>query len=239
MNNQRTPMTFGPIRLLLALPLALPLACSGSNNDDAGLPVMAQEYFNFAPGQCFEYTTGDAGTPTRGLLVQPVVSPPGEVSVKTLKRGQIEQIEYLTFDAGVAYLNQRDVYPSSGSDGGIDSRLFTTPLTYLVAPLTQMQPNFTSSSDYTGSSVGSENFTVGLNGTPFLWNGFGADAGGSTAYPMQFSDEPDGGGGLTQNRTMLPLTGFVQLTATDDNGMFVTFTLVGIHAFDGGFVCGN
>jgi hypothetical protein len=38
---------------------------------------------------------------------------------------------------------------------------------------------------------------------------------------------------------MLPETGFVQLTATDDNGAFVTFTLVGIAAFDGGFVCGN
>jgi hypothetical protein len=218
--------------------LALSLGCNSSGGADSGPPPTAQEYFNFAPNQstlCFSYTSGDAGRPSRGLLMQQISVPPG-ISIQTLKHGQPEVIEYLTFDAGVALLNERQVYPTDG--GSITSQLFTTPLTYLVAPLVEGQPNIVSGSDYTGSSPGFETFTVSLLGQPFTWNGIGADAG-STAFGLQFSGQDDGGGGLTQNKTMLPWIGFVQLNATDDTGAFVTFTLTSIDEWDAGTVCGN
>jgi hypothetical protein len=231
MNLPRTPLA-----LLLTLPLlTVPVACSSSNTEDSGPPLTAQQYFNFIPGQCFAYTSGDAGTPTRGLLIWDAGNPVGEITVRVLKRGQIEEIEYLTFDGGEVFLNQRDVY----GDTGIDSRLYSSPLGYLVAPLTSNQQNLITSSDYTGTSIGSVIFTSGLNGMPFTWNGIGADAGGSSAYPLQFSEQPDGGGGITENRTLLPTVGFVQLYAPDDSNQYTTFTLVSISGVDAGTICGD
>jgi hypothetical protein len=237
----RAPAFLRPGRFSLAavFALALSLGCSSSGGVDSGPPPTAQEYFNFPDaGQCFSYTTGDAGRPSRGLLIQPVSVPPG-VSITTLHHGATEQVEYLTFDGGVAFLNQRNVFPTASSDAGIDNRLFTTPLTYLVAPLVDGQSNLQSSSDYTGTSTGTESFTVSILGQSFTWNGIGADAGGSPAFPLQFSGEDDGGGGLTQNKTMLPWVGFVQLNATDDTGSFVTFTLTGIAPYNAGTACGD
>jgi len=231
----RTP--FSPaLRILPVLMLALPLGCSSSSTD-AGPPVSAQQYFNLVPGQSFAYTSGDAG-PTRTLQIQSVCSPPGEISVTSLKRGQVEQIEYLTFDdaGATVFLNQRDVYPTGSSGGGIDSRLFANPLTYLVAPLAYPQSNLTSGSTYTGTSSGYESYSMAVLGSQ-LWTQFGADAGGSTAYQLQFSGQDDGGGGLTQNRTMLPGIGFVQIYAQDDLGAYVNFTLVAINVLDGGTPC--
>jgi hypothetical protein len=232
------PSRPGRFALAAVFGLALSLGCSSSGGVDSGPPPTAAEYFNLTPNLCFSYTTGDAGRPTRGLLIQSVSSPVG-VSITTLHHGATEQVEYLTgLDGGTAFLNQRNVFPSATSDAGIDNRLFSTPLTYLSVPLQDGQANLSSSSDYTGTSTGTETFIVSLLGQSFIWNGIAADAG-SAAFPLQFSGQDDGGGGLTQNKTMLPWVGFVQLTATDDTGASVTFTLTAIDGYDAGTVCGN
>jgi hypothetical protein len=236
--NKPTPTHRAPsaIRLLSLGAFALALACGSSNpNNDAG-PLLAQDYFNLNPGNgklCFAYSSNDAGTPSRGLLIETLMSPPGEVSVTSARHGSTDQIDYLTFDGGLVLLNERQLF-----DGGIVSWSFATPLLYLQAPLVMNQTNLSSSSTYTGSSSGFETFTVSQLDTA-LWTGFGADAGGSTSFYLQFSaQDQDAGSPLTQNRRMLPSVGFVQLYATDDTGTYVNFSLVKIYTLDGG-ICGQ
>jgi hypothetical protein len=154
------------------------------------------------------------------------------VSVTSTLLGAMEQIDYLTFDGGNVFLNERQII-----DGGFISWVFDTPLTYLQAPLTVGQPNIVSGSSYMGTSPGYEILTVSLLDSD-LWTGFGADAGGTTSFYMQFSAQDDGGGALTQNQRMLPNVGFVQLYATDENGTFTNFSLVEIRVMDAG-VCGE
>jgi hypothetical protein len=220
---------------------AFALACSSGGGDDAGPPLSGQEYFNLTPGLCFEYSADDAGTPTRGLLITAVASPAG-VKVDSKHHGGTEQIDYLSFDAGTVLLSSRQVFTT-----GIESWVFVTPLTYLQAPLAEGQGNLTSSSAFTFSSTasdagtltGEETLTVAVTGTT-LWTGVAADAGGSSAYKMNFAgSDLDAGVSLTQVRSMLPNVGFVQLLATDDTGSFVTFQLVDIKVLDGGTNCGQ
>jgi hypothetical protein len=79
---------------------------------------------------------------------------------------------------------------------------------------------------------------VSTQTSSYGYNGVGADAG-STAYPLQFSGQDDGGAGPTQDRTVVPGVGFVILNATDDNNSYVNFTLVGSHPIQSGTVCGD